>query len=206
MTRLTQVSIITRKIIRYTIFGIIGIVILRGAFLTAYKIYRYYFPAPPPPPTVSFGKLPALPFPQKDNQTNLQFRLETPTGSLPQFPYLMKVYFMPKTFSTLLSLDETKRKALNLDFDGDMSQITETVYSFKSSKVPSELKISIATGVFSISYNLIEDPSPLKRRPPVPEIAATKARAFLSRANLLAKDLSGPTVTEPVVLEGTKII
>lgn len=206
MTKLTQVSIITRKIIRYTIFGIIGIMLLRGVFLTAYKIYRYYFPAPPPPPTVAFGKLPVLPFPQKDNPTNLQFRLETPTGSLPQFPYTVKVFFMPKVFPTLLSLDETRRKALNLNFDGESSQITETVYSFKNSKVPSELKISIATGVFSISYNLVEDPSPIEKRPPVPEVAATKARSFLSRANLLAKDLSGPTITEPVVLEGAKII
>lgn len=206
MTKLTQVSIITRKIIRYTIFGIIGIVILRGAFLTAYKIYRYYFPAPPPPPTVSFGKLPALPFPNKDAPTNLQFRLETPTGSLPQFPYVMKVFFMPKISPTLLSLDETRKKALNLNFDGSEIQITETVYSFKNSKVPSELKVSIATGVFSISYNLAEDPSPLEKRPPLPEIAATKARAFLSRANLLAKDLNGPTVTEPVALQENKIV
>ncbi|BCX14620.1 MAG: hypothetical protein KatS3mg088_303 [Patescibacteria group bacterium] len=206
MTKLTQVSIITRKIIRYSIFGIMGIIALRGVILTAYKIYRHYFPAPPPPPTVSFGKLPSLPFPKKDVPTNLQFKLETPTGNLPQFPYSLKVFFMPKISPTLLSLDQTQKKALNLNFDGEQSQITETVYSFKSSKVPSELKISIATGIFSISYNLSEDPSPLDKRPPVPEVAASKARSFLSRANLLAKDLTGPTVTEPVRLEGNKII
>jgi hypothetical protein len=206
MTKLTQISIITRKIIRYSIFGIIGIIILRGAILAGYKIYRYYFPAPPPPPTVSFGKLPALPFPKRDFPTNLQFKLETPTGELPKFPYSLKVFFMPKIFPTLLSLDETTKKAVNLGFDGEGLQLTETVYSFKNTKAPSELKISIATGVFSISYNLIEDPSPLTKRPPVPEVASTKARGFLSRANLLAKDLSGPTITEPVRIEGTKII
>ncbi len=206
MTRLTQISIITRKIIRYSIYGIIGIIILRGAILGAIQIYRHFFPEPPPPPTVAFGKLPKLPFPQKDTPNNLQFRLETATGSLPEFPYTVKVFYMPKISPTLLSLDYTQKKAISLGFDGEQNQITETVYSFKNSKYPAELKISIATGVFSISYNLAEDPSPLNKRPPTPEIAATKARSFLSRGSLLAKDLSGPTTTEPVKLEGSKII
>ncbi len=179
---------------------------MRGAILGLIRIYRYFFPEPPPPPTVTFGKLPKLPFPQKDVPSNLQFRLETATGSLPQFPYTVKVFYMPKVSPTLLSLDYTQKKAVNLGFDGEQNQITETVYSFKNSKYPSELKISIATGVFSISYNLAEDPSPLNKRPPAPEIAATKARSFLSRGGLLAKDLSGPTTTEPVKLEGSKII
>lgn len=206
MTRLTQVSIITRKTIRYFLYSIIGIIILRGAILGAIRVYRHFFPPPPPPPTVAFGKMPKLPFPQKDVPSNLQFRLETATGSLPNLPYLAKVFYMPKVSPTLLSLDYAQKKAINLGFDGEQNQITETVYSFKNSKYPSDLKISIATGVFSISYNLAEDPSPLNKKPPAPEIAATKARSFLSRANLLAKDLSGPTKTEPVRLEGTKII
>jgi len=92
MTKLTQISIVTRKIIRYTVYGIIGIILLRGAILTAIKIYRYYFPEPPPPPTVAFGKLPALPFPQKDNPQNLTFRLETAAGELPKFPLSSHLY------------------------------------------------------------------------------------------------------------------
>jgi len=206
MTKLTQISIATRKIIRYTVYGIISIILLRGAILTTIKIYRHYFPEPPPPPTVAFGKLPALPFPQRDNPQNLTFRLETAAGELPKFPLSLKVYFMPKIAPTLLSLDQTQKKARNLNFDGEAEKLTETTYAFKNSKVPAELKISIATGVFSISYDLSQDPSPLEKRPPAPEVAASEARSFLSRANLLSKDLSGPTVTEPVKLEGSKII
>ncbi len=206
MTKLTQVSIISRKIIRYSIYSIIGIIILRGAVLGAIRVYRHFFPPPPPPPTVSFGKLPKLPFPQKDIPNNLQFRLETSSGSLPQFPYAVKVYYMPKISPTLFAFKKKKKKAIELGFDGEQKQITETVYSFKNSRYPVELKISIATGVFSVSYNLAEDLSPLNKRPPTPEIAATKARSFLSRGNLLAKDLTGPTTTEPVRLEGSKII
>ncbi len=206
MTKLTQVSIVTRKIIRYSIYGLIGIIILRGTILGAIRVYRHFFPEPPPPPTVTFGKLPKLPFPKKDVPNNLQFRLETATGSLPKFPYTVKVFYMPKISPTLLSLDYTQNKAASLGFDGEQNKITETVYSFKNTRYPAELKISIATGVFSISYNLAEDPSPLNKRPPTPEIAAAKARSFLSRGGLLAKDLSGPTTTEPVKIEGQKIV
>lgn len=206
MTKLTEISILTRKTVRYSIYSIIGIIILRWLIIGTIGIYRHFFPPPPPPPTVTFGKLPKLPFPQKDTPKNLQFRLETASGSLPQLPYQAKVFYMPRVSTTLLSLDYTQKRAANLGFDGEQKQITETVYSFKNSKYPSELKISIATGVFSINYNLAEDPSPLNKRPPTPEIAVSEARSFLSRANLLAKDLSGPTTTEPVKLEGSKII
>ena len=207
MTKLTQVSIITRKIIRYGIYSVIGIIILRGAILGAIHLYRYFFPPPPPPPTVAFGKMPKLPFPERDVPSNLKFRLETPIGSLPNLPYTAKVFYMPRISPTLLSLDYAQKKALNLGFDGEQNQITETVYSFKNSRYPSELKISIVSGVFSISYNLAEDPSPLTKKPPTPEVAATRARAFLSRSDLLTKDLSsGSTKTEPVRLNDNKII
>jgi hypothetical protein len=196
----------TRKIIRYGIYGIIGIIALRAVILTGIKIYRHFFPEPPPPPTVSFGKLPALPFPKRDVPSDLTFSLETPTGELPTLPLTVKVYYMPRLSSQLLSLEEAKTKASNLGFDPNGVEVTQTIYSFKKEDVPSELKISIVTGVFSVSYNLSQDPTPLQRRPLAPEISASKARSFLSAADLLAKDLTGPTIPQPVKLQDQKII
>lgn len=206
MTSLTKIAIITRKIIRYTFFGIIAIILARSAILTSIRIYRYYHPLPPPAPTVSFGKLPTLPFPEKDRPTDLMLTLQTPDGEFPNLPDQVKVYFMPKLSPNLLSLDSAKEKAKKLGFQPDGEEITETVYKFHHDKVPSELKININTGVFSISYNLAEDKSPLEELPPAPEVAASNARSYLSTAGLLSEDLSGPTTPEFVKVEEDKIV
>jgi len=206
MTQLTRLSILTRKIIRYGAFGIIGIIIVRATILTGVSIYRYFFPPPPPPPTVSFGRLPKLPFPIKEVPNDVSFTLQTPTGDLPKFPLTENVYFMPKLSSQLLSLDGAKKKADDLGFDPNGAGVTDTIYSFTNERFPAELKISIVTGVFSISYDLTKDPSPLEKRPPAGEIAAARARSYMSGAGILPEDLTGPTYPEPVKLENQKII
>jgi len=206
MTQLTRIAIITRKAIRYGIYGIIGIIIARSIILTGVKIYKHFFPEPPPPPTVAYGKLPSVPFPTQEALSGYTFSLETATGELPTFAESVNVYFMPKPSSQLMSLDEAKAKAEDLGFDPSGAEVTETIYSFKGEEFPAELKISTVTGVFSISYSLTEDPSPLEKRPPASEVAAARARSFMSTAKILPKDLTGSTVPEPVKLENQKIV
>jgi len=206
MASLTEASILTRKFIRYFIYSVTAIILIRATILTGFKIYRYFFPAPPPPPTVGFGKLSKIPFPVKDVSEDISYSLETPTGEFPVLPITTKVYYMPKPFSQLMSLDTAKETAASLDFDASTSQVTETVYQFTHERSPAELKISIVSGVFSISYDLGKDPSPLDSRPLPPEIAASKVKSFLSQAGLMADDLTGPVASEPVKLVDNKII
>jgi len=206
MASLTQVSIATRKTIRYGIYSIIAIIIARYIILAGVRIYRYFFPVPPPAPEVAFGKLPRLPFPQRSPTEGLSFSLETPEGGLPKFSYQAKVFYMPKVFTGLLSLDIAKDRATKLGFSPDGAEITETVYKFPHPKSPAELQISIATGVFSISYNLSADPSPLQEKPVAPEVAASKVRSFLSTSGLLPKDMEGPSKSEYVKLVNDKIV
>lgn len=206
MTSLTQTSITTRKTIRYTLYAIILFTFFRWAFYTGIKIYRYFYPLPPAPPEVAFKVLPALPFPEKSPVEGISYTLETPEGGFPKLPTQVKVFFMPKIYTQLGSLDATKQKAVSLGFLPDGAEITETVYRFPHPKVPAELNMSITTGIFSMGYNLAQDPSPLERKPVAPEVATSKARSFLSSSNLLAEDLTGPTTTEYVKLENDKII
>jgi hypothetical protein len=206
MASLTQVSIATRKTIRYGIYTVIALIIARYIFLAGVLVYRYFFPVPPPAPEISFGKLPVLPFPVKTPTEGLSFSLETPEGGLPSFSYQAKVFYMPKVFTGLLSLDLAKDRATKLGFSPDGAEVTETVYKFPHPKSPSELQISIATGVFSISYNLSSDPGPLQEKPTAPEVAASKVRSYLSTSGLLPKDMEGASKSEYVKLVNDKII
>ena len=188
MATLTEASIASRKGIRYTIYAIICLIIARGLILTGIGIYKKIFPAPPTPPTVAFGKLTKLPFPERQ-KVNLSFSLETPEGSLPTFSDQAKVYFMPKLASNLLSLDFAQDKANRLGFNIDPQQTTESLYRFFHKTSPSTLETNIVTGSFSLSYDLNVDPAPLSVKPPLPEIARNSIKTFLSGAGLYPKDL-----------------
>jgi len=192
MANLTQTAIITRKVVRYTIFGVIGLIIGKFLFDASLSTYRHFFPAPPPPPTVTFGRLPTIDFPSQEKKS-LSFILETPQGTLPTLETQAKVYFMPKLSPQLLSLDAAIKRAGDLGFKPEPQQKSETLYSFSHKSSHSTFEINIITGIFSISFDLSSDSSPIERIPPGGEVAASQIRSFLSSANLLPNDLSGPT-------------
>jgi len=205
MTSLTKIAITTRKLIRYGIFLVIFLIVAKILFDLGKGIYRRFYPVPPPPPTVSFGKLPKLPFPEK-GKVNLTFVLETPEGGLPTLPSQAKVYFMPKIAANLLGLDVAKEKAKSLGFLQNEQEVSQTIYRFTHKDAPATLEINIVTGIFSISYDLKSDSSPLMRKPPASEIAASTVRSYLSSADLLPEDLSGPTTHEFLKIEGDKLV
>ncbi len=190
MATLTEASIIARKSLRYFIYSIIAIVVLRSLILTAIAIYKKVFPAPPPPPTILFGKLTKLPFPETTKR-NLQFTLETPDGAVPALGDQAKVYFMPKTSANLLSLDFAKEKAARLGFTSEPQQISDSLYRFFHKSAPQTMEIDIITGAFSTSFDLNLDREVLAVKPPLPEIAASAVRSYLSSAGLLPDDLTG---------------
>ena len=200
MTSLTRIAVTARKIIRYGLLFLIFLIVGRMLWNIGSNIFRKLFPAPPPPPTVLFGKLPKLPFPDK-GKVNLKFTLQTAEGGLPKLATQTKVYFMPKIAANLLSLDVARNKASALDFLTTEQPVSQTIYRFANGNSPSTLEINIVTGIFSISYDLKTDPSPIERIPPAPEVAAAAVRSYLSSADLLPSDLTGPTSHEFLKIE-----
>jgi hypothetical protein len=194
MTSLTRIAIASRRVIRYLVFLIIFLIVGKFLLDAGVAIYKKAFPAPPPPPTVKYGKLTPIPFPENGSTAKLTYTLETPEGGLPVgIPSQVKVYFMPKANSNLLSLDTAKTTAQALGFGTNPQQISDTIYMFTSPDASVALQINIITGTFSISYNLAQDKSPLTNKPPIAEIAASEFRSILSGANILPADLTGPT-------------
>lgn len=207
MNNLTQVSIIARKTIRYTIYFIVFLTIGRILLSSAISIYLKIYPPGPPPPTVKFGKLTPIPFPSGAPTPKLTFTLETATGGYPtNIPTQAKVYFMPKVSSNLLSLDTAKTEAQSLNFnDPNPQQESTYLYKFKDQNFPTSMEINIITGAFSISYDLTADRSPIESRPPAAEIAASEFRSDLSGANKLPGDLTGPMIPSYLKLVNGKL-
>lgn len=199
MASLTESSIIARKVIRYGLYALILIIIGRFAFRGAVALYRQIFPPPPPKPTVAFGRLPEIPFPQRP-ANEFTYKLELAEGDLPELSEQTSVYYMPPFQSTISSVEEAKSKADALGFNPDGKVLVESipnVYVFQEPGVPSSLTMNVITGVFSISYNLNEDPTVLSSQPPNDEQAIRLIETELNKAKLLADDLKdGPATSE----------
>ncbi len=206
-TKLTNIAIKTRKSIRYGIYFMIFIFIARFAINTANQLRLKFFPPAPPPPTVGFSRLPQIPFPEQDASIpSLTFTVETSTGTLPDFPISMPVYYMPKSSANLNSVDIAKEKAKALGFSPNPTEISSTLYRFRHPQVPASMEMNIITGTFSTSYNLAADPSPLNSKPPFPETAQDIAKSTLSRINSLPKDLTVFGNAQFLKLENQKLV
>lgn len=206
MASFTQIAIVSRKIIRYGIYSIIAIMLLRVAWFTGKAIYRTAFPKPPPPPTVSFGPLPKIEFPQRDNIPDYSIKIETAEGTLPKFTDQLRIYFMPKISPRLLTLDAAKEKVAKLGFSPSATPKSQTVYTFQHPREPSTLEINIVTQAFSISYNLSANPELVSGIPPLPENAISFTRGLLKGADFLPEDLSGRATHEFLKIEGQSLV
>lgn len=207
MTNLTRIAIVARKAIRYTIFAIIFLIVGKIVLDAGIVIYKKAFPAPPPTPTVKYGKLTKIPFPENASTAKLTYVLETPEGGLPtNIPTQSKVFFMPKASPNLLSLDAAKTTAQALGFGTNPQQLSETMYQFNNPTAPTSLQMNIVTGTFSISYDLAQDKSPIENKPPIAEVAASTFRSILSSADVLPLDLTGPASSNYLKLRGGELV
>jgi len=181
----------------------------RFLFRTSVSVYDMIFPKPLPTPTVAFGALPKLPFPEQTIPENVTYKLETPEGEFPTLIEQLPVYFMPPVSSNIKGLDFAKEKVESLGFDPDGKVIAENipnVYYFRRRNAPSNLTMNIVTGVFSISYDLNADPTVIGMIPPAPEEAKNKVEAYLDSAELLEEDLTGPSTTQFLKVEVGKFV
>lgn len=188
---MTDIAIKARQAIKFGIIIAIFGIIARIAIFVGLNVYHKSNPPKPPPPSAAYGRIEEIKFPKQTvDASKLTYKLETPSGGLPILPDRMHVYVMPTSTSTLFSLDESTAKAKALGFNVQPVQISDTIYRYNNNAVPSALEINIVTGVFTSSYNLAFDPTPLQKRPPDQEAAIRKAIEVLKGARVAPEDIS----------------
>lgn len=151
---LTQTAILTKQII--TVF-ILAVILGTSSFI-GYKIwYQYYISHLPPKeekPDTKFGLLPAPDFPKATvTSSNFSYSIDTTTGGLPVvgvdkgFDRLIKVYFVVKTYASLLSSEKSQTLAEKFDLKVNPQIISETSYSFKDKD--KTLNVDLDSGNFT---------------------------------------------------------
>lgn len=192
MATLTETAYYTRRIIVILIASIIGLIVLKISVNLTKNILHSLRPPPPSKPTVDFGKLPKIKFPEEEVKASQpEYRLETIEGVLPTLPGIAKVFFMPRETSGFLSLERAKDRAKKMGFTSSPEKISETVYRwFSPSETKASLEMDIGTGNFQITYDYQEDTSLLNASYlPKSEQATNEAKYFLKQGEYLPDDL-----------------
>ncbi len=150
---LSQTASLTKKIITLSslilFFGIVSFI--------GYKVWHAYYIAHLPPieekPDTKFGMLPMPDFPTSSvSSSNYSYSLDTSTGSLPKigidsgFDKIIKVYFITKSFSTLLSPEKSQNLAAKFNINAEAKILSEIKYSF--SDQGKSLTVDLDTGNF----------------------------------------------------------
>lgn len=153
---LTQTAILTKQLI---VISILTIILGTSGFI-GYKVWQAYNIANLPPveeiPDFKFGMLLAPDFPRSNvSSSNFTYSLDTITGGLPKmgidpgFEKVQKVYFVTKTFATLLSPQKTQSLAAKFNLTLNPQILSETKYRFQEQN--KTLTIDLDTGNFNYS-------------------------------------------------------
>lgn len=190
---LTSVTHIGRKAVKYGVAALIVLMVGRVVVNGFVAFWKATHPEPPPPPTVGFGVLPKIVFEsQTEEQKPVSYKLETPTGSTPDFGDRAKVFFMPRAAASLLADESTKKIAAEYGFLFEPEVIGNETYRFtKSQPLLSTFEINTRTHHFTLTTNYLSLPEFLiDKQLPSGFDAVDAVKDFLDDASLLPGDVA----------------
>ncbi|MBI2031317.1 MAG: hypothetical protein HYT08_01760 [Candidatus Levybacteria bacterium] len=191
MLTLGQASAITKTFAKWTI-GIIGaILLILIAFRVGKIVKEIISPTPPAPPTVTFGKLPKIAFPEKNIEGQFSFRIDTLTGALPSFSDRAKVFKMVPDRPDLLATQRAKDKVTKVGFKADSIQVSENIYEWTDdTPLARKLVLNTLTSNFTLTSSFFTDQTILAATNlPDQNKAVSLAQSFLSNMSSLPVDL-----------------
>ncbi len=190
---LTQAKTVSKNAL---LFGSLGLVAFLVFWFASGAFIRYWVathPAPPPPPTVGFGVLPAPKFPvNPDSAKPKKYVLETPTGRLPEFSDRASVFFMPKNSPGLLDAEEAKQFIAKYDFTGEPELLDSRTYRWqKTQPLFTTIDYDVQDQVFSYKSDFSSRPELLlESELPTKFDAISEVKSFISKAIRLQPEIA----------------
>lgn len=191
MATLTETAYYSRKIIKYGSIALVSLLIIRSTVISFKAYWKKAHPAPPPVPTVAFGKLPKLQFPERPNLPPITLKLETISGSLPKLSDQAKVFFMPQASPNLVAWENTRVWANRLGFSKNPEATDKFNYRFTTDTFPkTTLDVNVLTRNFSLVYDWRNDLGILSEgNPPQEGQAIAVACNYLRGIDVLTDDI-----------------
>lgn len=176
--------------------------ILAGTVLLIYILFavgsfikELISPTPPPPPTVSFGKLPPVNFKASLDGSKYSYTLNTVTGQLPKFPDRAKTYKLSFSQPNLLAVERAREKVDNIGFSGPGTALTPTRYQWDENVSPfRKLTMEILDSNFDITSFYLE----------IDEIRTAESLPTEEQAIKTAKEVVNTLATFPLDIDEEK--
>ena len=193
MLTLSQATSLTKRIAKWSAIIALSIILLIIFVRVGKTLKEIIAPTPPPPPTVSFGKLPAIEFPNNSFPQKITYTIDTVTGALPKLPDRANVFKMGEPNPDLLALKKAEQKVTGEGFSQPAIRISGNTYQWTDSKSPilRKLNIDIFTLDFTVSSSFLSNQAvTLGTNLPNPDNAKGVAQSFLSNMSFLYEDLN----------------
>lgn len=211
MATLHKTTEFTKKILKWSAITVVSIIVLFVILRVGTQIKEYFFPTPLPPPTVKFGKLPALKFPENAISPpagGFTYRLNTLSGQLPTLPTQINVYKIVGPEPSLLALEKAKERVSKIGFDLPPTRIQDTLYQWANQDTPSKkLLLDIVSLNFSLSSDFISDQDVLSAKNlPNENEAIENAMNFFKNIDLPQDIDNEKTKTTLLSIEGQELV
>lgn len=193
---LTKAASIMRNVIKVGGAFLLFLMVGRILFSAAVSYWKATHPEPPPPPSMGFGALPKLRFPENRLKPT-SYALETADGKLPVFSDRANVYFMQPFQPNLLAADRAKKKAAALGYVFEPEIINDHLYRWTlTTPYLSVLEMNIFTGTFAITTNWSSYPQLLSQNQLLnTQTLTNKVKSLLQQSGALSGDLAKGTST-----------
>lgn len=172
--------------------SIVLYLVLQMLFHAAVNYYRAVNPPPPPAPTVGFGVLPALIFPENASEPPTEYILETANGRLPEFPDRANVYMMSFRTPSLLADEQARQLADKYGFIEQPEMLDQNTYRWsKYQPLESILEVDLVSLNFSIYSDYKTRPELIAARNlPDKHTAIQAVKTYLRRSESLPSDVA----------------
>lgn len=142
----------TKLIAKWAGIAIGTIIILVILFRIGVNIKNYFYPPKPIPPTVTFGKLPAIKFPISKRIENFSYTIDTVSGTLPVFSDRATVNKIIQSEPDILALKRAESRVSQVGFPSSTeTQISDRVYRWTDNQ---SLNKIMSANIFSFNFNL----------------------------------------------------
>lgn len=189
MLTLTTAKDKIRKLSRFG-FIFLCVIILLAIFLKIISaVKNYYYPPSPPSPTVKFGKIPQIKFPQGVNEGSFNYSVDTLSGNLPNFPTILNVYKISPTSPDLLTLKNINDTLVSLGFS-EQEKVSDNYYKWTDSQGPGRvLTMNVSDKNFVMTSPVISNNSHGSSSLPTTGDAPKIATDFLDSIQASTEDL-----------------
>ncbi|GIW61464.1 MAG: hypothetical protein KatS3mg089_0316 [Patescibacteria group bacterium] len=207
MLTLYKATQLVKNTFKWSAILIGGILVILFLIRGGISLYKVFFPKPPTPPNVAFGKLPRVSLPKSVVSNKFTYTIDTVSGNLGYFPNMAKVYAIIPKQPNLLNLEITRLRAQKINFTADEKIISDTVYSWRDSSIfKRKITFNIVSSDFSITSDYLRTPFLFKGNTITPQEAINLAESTLKSMDLLPEDIDlSKTTTQLLTLQNSTL-